>query len=60
MQTIDLNTSAGIAQHIKSFTNEQLVTLTEAPTTIANVVFQAAADGEIILREAGHSQRVSV
>ena len=52
MTTIDLNTSEGIAAHIKTFTDDQLRTLAAAPTTIANVVFQAAADGELIVRGA--------
>ncbi len=52
MTTNDLNTNEGIAAHIKTFTDDQLRTLAAAPTTIANVVFQAAADGELIVRGA--------
>ena len=48
--TIDLNTSEGIVAHIRTFTDDQLRTLAAAPPTIANLVFQAAADGEMIVR----------
>ena len=58
MQTIDLNTTEGIITWVKGFTDEQLQALATAPTTIANIVMQSAADGEIILREAGHSHQV--
>ena len=51
-KTIDLNASEGIVEHIKSFTDDQLKALVEAPTTMANLVFQAAAEGELIVRKA--------
>ncbi len=46
----DLNTTEGIVAHIRTFTDDQLRNLAAAPTTIANIVFQSAADGEMILR----------
>lgn len=55
--TVDLNTTEGIVTWIKGFTDDQLRALIDAPTTMANCVMQAAADGEQILRQAGLSER---
>ena len=51
-QVIDLNTTEGIAAHIRTFTDDQLRTLA-ASTNPSHIVFGAAADIELIIRESG-------
>ena len=53
MQVLDLNTAEGCAEYVKTFTDEQLTALREAPTTPARFLLQCCADAEAILREAG-------